>query len=90
MAGYLTMTLICSVILRYIERRMDGTDSYELVQADKLAMSAGNYNHPHHGTPFAERSPEGKENAQRAEIQRKAGLGETPKKGKKGKRGGRQ
>lgn len=46
MAGYLAMTLICSFILRYIERRMDGDDSYSLVQTDQLTLAAGTYTYP--------------------------------------------
>lgn len=56
MIGYLCMTVIASVLLRWIEKRMDGNDSYELVQADQLTMSAGTYQHPDHGTPFDEYS----------------------------------
>ena len=58
MAGYLTMTLIASFLLRWVERRLDGASSYELVQADALTMTAGTYNHPDRGTPFDERSKE--------------------------------
>ena len=46
MIGYLTMTLIASFILRWVERRMDGSDSYELVNGDPLVMSAGTYTYP--------------------------------------------
>ena len=58
MVGYLTMTLAASVILRWVEKLMDGADSYELVQVDSLTMSAGTYSHPDRGTPFDERSKE--------------------------------
>ena len=58
MVGYLTMTLAASVILRWVEKWMDGADSYELVQVDSLTMSAGTYSHPDRGTPFDERSKE--------------------------------
>ena len=58
MLGYLCMTLIASLILRRVERRMDGSDSYELVQTDALTMSAGTYNFPDKGTPFDEQSKE--------------------------------
>ena len=58
MIGYLTMTLIASFLLRWVEKLMDGADSYELVQADALTMSAGTYNHPDKGSPFDERSKE--------------------------------
>ena len=46
MFGYLSMTLISSLLLRWMERRMDGSDSYELVQADALTPTAGTYNYP--------------------------------------------
>ena len=58
MAGYLTMTLIASFILRWAEKRMDGSGDYELVTGDPLVMAAGTYSHPDRGTPFDERSPE--------------------------------
>ena len=43
MVGYLSMTVIASVILRLMERKMDGAESYELTQLDALTMSAGTY-----------------------------------------------
>lgn len=52
MIGYLCMTLIASFLLRWIEKRMDGADSYELVQGDALTMAAGTYSHPQQGSPF--------------------------------------
>ena len=58
MIGYLTMTLLASVLLRWVEKLMDGADSYELVQTDALTMSAGTYSHPDKGSPFDERSKE--------------------------------
>lgn len=58
MIGYLTMTLIASILLRWIEKWMDGSDSYDLVQVDPLTMTAGTYSHPDRGTPFDERSKE--------------------------------
>ena len=61
MIGYLTMTLIASFLLRLLERRLDGSDSYELAQADQLVMAAGTYSHPDKGTPFDERSKEYRE-----------------------------
>ncbi len=62
MAGYLTMTLVASVLLRWAEKRLDGDSSYELVQTDPLVMTAGTYNHPDRGTPFDEHSREYREN----------------------------
>ena len=61
MIGYLTMTLIASILLRWMERRMDGSSNYELVQDDALTMTAGTYNFPNKGTPFDERSKEYRE-----------------------------
>ena len=58
MIGYLTMTLLASILLRFVEKLMDGADSYELVQTDALTMSAGTYSHPDKGSPFDERSKE--------------------------------
>ena len=66
MIGYLTMTLIASFLLRWVEKRMDGDDSYELVQEDQLVMSAGTYSHPDRGTPFDERSKEYRERTKQA------------------------
>ena len=56
-----SLTLIFSFLLRWVEKRMDGSDSYELVQVDALTMSAGTYSHPDRGTPFDERSKEHRE-----------------------------
>ncbi len=46
MVGYLSMTLIASFLLRLLEKKLDGADSYELVNADPLVMTAGNYSYP--------------------------------------------
>ncbi len=66
MVGYLCMTLIASFLLRWVEKKMDGSDNYELVQTDALAMSAGTYSHPDKGTPFDEQSKEFRENTRQA------------------------
>ena len=58
MVGYLIVTLTASIILRWLEKRMDGKSSYELVQNDNITMTAGTYSHPDRGTPFDERSAE--------------------------------
>ncbi len=58
MVGYLCMTLVASFLLRYLEKRLDGSSSYELVQVDSLTMTAGTYNHPDRGSNFDERSRE--------------------------------
>lgn len=62
MAGYLTMTLIASLLLRWVERRMDGSDNYELVQSDPLTMTAGTYQFPDKGSNFDEHSKEYQDN----------------------------
>ncbi|HIS25858.1 MAG TPA: amino acid ABC transporter permease [Candidatus Pullilachnospira intestinigallinarum] len=58
MIGYLCMTLIASFLLRRAEKWLEGSDSYELAQADQLVMSAGTYSYPDRGTPFDEKSKE--------------------------------
>ncbi len=58
MAGYLCMTLIASFLLRRLEKKLAGSDSYELVNTDQLAAVAGTYNYPKSGTPFDEQSRE--------------------------------
>ena len=50
MLGYLCMTLVASFLLRALERKIDGADSYELVNTDPLTMTAGTYNHPDKST----------------------------------------
>ena len=55
MVGYLTMTVIASLLLRLLEKILDGSDNYELVSDDQLVMAAGTYNYPDKGTPFDER-----------------------------------
>jgi len=61
MIGYLTMTLLASFLLRWVEKKLDGDSSYELVQVDSLTMTAGTYSHPDRGTPFDEQSKEHRE-----------------------------
>ena len=58
MVGYLTLTLLASFGLRWLEKWLDGADNYELVSEDSLAMSAGTYSHPSRKTPFDEQSKE--------------------------------
>ena len=58
MVGYLTMTLIASFLLRWVEKKLDGSSSYELVQVDSLTMTAGTYSHPDRNTPFDEKNRE--------------------------------
>ncbi len=65
MVGYLTMTLLASFLLRLVEKKLDGSGSYELASGDQLVMAAGTYSHLDHGTPFDERSTEFDEKALR-------------------------
>jgi len=58
MVGYLTLTLLFSFGLRFLEKKLDGKADYELASEDALAMSAGTYSHPDRGTPFDEHSKE--------------------------------
>ncbi len=46
MVGYLTLTLLASFLLRWIEKKMDGDSSYDLAAVDPLVMTAGTYRHP--------------------------------------------
>ena len=41
MIGYLTMTLIASFLLRWLERRMDGAVNFDLAMADPLVAGEG-------------------------------------------------
>lgn len=65
MVGYLCMTLIASFLLRWVEKRMDGSSSYELVGVDPLVMTAGTYSNPDRGTPFDEHSKEYRQSPKR-------------------------
>jgi len=58
MVGYLCMTLVASFLLRWFERKLAGDGSYELVNEDQLAATAGTYNYPKNGSPFDESSKE--------------------------------
>ena len=79
MIGYLILTLVASVLLRLLERIMDGSDSYELAQGDQLVMAAGTYSHPDRGTPFDEvnKEYEGEEQRERIRIGLKNRNGST-------------
>ena len=46
MVIYFILTFTCSKILRYIEGKMDGADSYDLATTDTLAHTSGLYNYP--------------------------------------------
>ncbi len=56
MAGYLTMTLLASFLLRKLEKRMDGGANFDLVGGDSLTMTAGTYRFPVRGSNFDERN----------------------------------
>ena len=58
MAIYLTMTLVCAKLLRWWEKKMDGSDNYDLATTDTLAHTTGMYNYPGQGSPYDERSLE--------------------------------
>lgn len=58
MIAYLTMTLLASVLLRWMERKLDGPDNYQLVQTDPLVLTAGTYSHPKRGSNYDEHSKE--------------------------------
>ena len=75
MVGYLTLTLLASFGLRWLEKWLDGDANYELVSEDSLAMSAGTYSHPDKGSPFDERSKEFREKSEknRKKFGRKGG-----------------
>ena len=41
MVGYLFLTVVCSIILRWVENKMDGDDSFDLATKDTLAHTSG-------------------------------------------------
>ncbi len=41
MVGYLFLTVVCSIILRWVENKMDGDDSFNLATTDTLAHTSG-------------------------------------------------
>ncbi len=46
MVIYLVLTLVVSNILRWLEKKIDGADNYDLATTDTLAMTSGMYNYP--------------------------------------------
>lgn len=58
MVIYLTMTLVLSRLLRWMEKKMDGNDSYDLATTDTLAHTTGLYSYPGKGSNFDERHTE--------------------------------
>ncbi len=59
MVGYLTLTVIASVILRRLEKKMEGSDTYELTQDDMLTLAAGTYRLDKKPEDLMERNLEG-------------------------------
>lgn len=59
MVGYLSLTVIASIILRQIEKKMEGSDTYELTQDDVLTMAAGTYRLDKKPEDLVERNLEG-------------------------------
>jgi len=55
MVIYLSMTWPLSRILRWVEKKMDGADSYDLATTDTLAHTTGLYSYPGKGSNFDER-----------------------------------
>ena len=76
MLGYLTMTLIASFLLRWVEKLMDGDSSYELVQVDPLTMTAGTYTHPARGVHGDEAERNRREKIRQAEQRNDTTKGE--------------
>ncbi len=46
MAIYLTMTMITSVLLRMLEKKLGGDANYDVATKDQLALTSGTYNFP--------------------------------------------
>ena len=46
MVIYLIMTVVCSLLLRWWERAMDGPENYDISTTDSLAHTTGMYNFP--------------------------------------------
>ena len=59
MVGYLTLTVIASLLLRYIEKKMEGSDNYELTQEDMLTLTSGTYRLDRKPEDLIERNLEG-------------------------------
>ena len=55
MGGYLFLTLAASFLLRRLEKKLQGTSNYELVNTDQLVMTAGNYSFAG-SAPYEEKS----------------------------------
>lgn len=59
MVGYLTLTIVASQLLRYIEKKMEGSDNYELTQDDMLTLTSGTYRLDKYPEDLIERNLEG-------------------------------
>ena len=59
MVGYLTLTIVASQLLRYIEKKMEGSDNYELTQDDMLTLTSGTYRLDKNPEDLIERNLEG-------------------------------
>ena len=55
MGGFLFLTLLASFLLRKLEKKLQGSANYELVNTDQLVMTAGNYQYPG-AAPYEEKS----------------------------------
>ncbi|MDO5014469.1 MAG: amino acid ABC transporter permease [Clostridia bacterium] len=56
MVIYFVLTFICSKILRYIENKMDGDGSYELVNKDHLVLTSGTFKYKNNKALSANRN----------------------------------
>ena len=54
MIAYLSLTLISSFILRFWEKKLAGSSSYELATGDQLSPTAGTLNSPLKGSNYDE------------------------------------
>ena len=59
MVGYLTLTIVASQLLRYIEKKMEGSDNYELTQDEMLTLTSGTYRLDKNPEDLIERNLEG-------------------------------
>jgi len=68
MVIYLVMTVFFSRLLRWIEKRMEGDDNYDLATTDTLAHTSGMYSYTD------KRAKQAREAARQAEARKKAGV----------------
>jgi len=55
MGGYLFLTLLASFLLRKLEKKLEGSGNYELVNTDQLVLTAGTYSYSGEA-PYAEKN----------------------------------